>query len=191
MSVFDVLFYVVCLLAFLLLAAIVRLLLLGNRRGALRPLGALGVLIAVYGAAILATKLATPVAVYSVGSWQVSGDWYLIVDGWYPEPQGDQKGIAVNFKLISRADHDDVSEKGLVAYILDDDGVRYDAMPEPSTPPFDVVLKPGKTVITTRRFLLQGDPQKLEVVVAHHGFRRTWFVIGRTPFDGSSVVQLQ
>ena len=191
MNGFDALFYLMCLVLFTMLAAIIRLAMSGSRRRTFRLFRIFIALIVVYSAAILATKLATPVIVYAVGSWQLAGDWYLIVDSWYPEPVGDQKRIVVNFRLISHADHGTVSQRGLVAYLVDEDGGRYDALPQPSTPPFDVAVKPGQTIRTTRHFLLAGDPQKLELVVAHHGFQRSWFVIGRTPFDGTSAVQLQ
>jgi hypothetical protein len=191
LTVFDVVFYLLCLVSVLMLLMIYRRIRAGRRLNPSGIMRIIGSLIAVYFAVLLTVKLATPIDVYQVGGFQVAGDWFLFVDSWYPEPSGDQRKIVVNFRIENRADRGDLSQEGLIAYIVDGDGSRYDALPAGSEPPFDAVVKPGKMVRTQRSFMLRGDPQRLELVVAHHGIRRTWFVIGRTPFDGSSVVRLQ
>jgi hypothetical protein len=59
------------------------------------------------------------------------------------------------------------------------------------TPPFDVEINPGKSITVTRKFVLPSNLNRVELLAVREGFRLAWFVIGRSPFDGKTVVQLQ
>jgi hypothetical protein len=45
--------------------------------------------------------------------------------------------------------------------------------------------------MTTRKFVLPTNLNRIELVIAREGLQRGWFIIGRHPFDGRTVVQLQ
>ena len=58
--------------------------------------------------------------------------------------------------------------------------------------PLDVLLEPEQIVMVARTFRIPADARQLSLVVAHEsGIPMHWFIIGRSPFDKSTVVRLE
>ena len=191
MIALRILFYVVVGLFIPILASIINSLVGGRRRAAWRALRVYLVLAAVYTTALVAVTLATPIEMLNVSSVQYSGDWSISVLSLRHLPHGVDEDYEIDFRMGNRGSEPVHGEKNLVPYLLTDDGTRYDAMPTPSDPPFDAEVKPNKFVVTTRRFVLPTNLNKVELVLARKGLRLGQFVIGRYPFDGHTAIVLQ
>jgi hypothetical protein len=146
---------------------------------------------ALYAALLLATTLSLPIQVLTLKQPQYSGDWSITVTNVQRVPHETTEDFELEFRLANAGTKAIHAETHLTAYLLSDDGTRYDAAGEPSSPPFDAPLKPGQAILTKRLFVLPKNLNRVELVLAKEGFRIGWFVIGRTPFDGRTVVHLQ
>jgi len=191
LSVFDLLFYYMAGLAFLVIASIIHSLIRGKRRSAWRTLRVYLILVAIYTAILMATTLALPIQVLTASEMQYSGDWSIAVASIRRIPHDLDEDYELDFRLSNRGTKVVRGDSHLVVYLLTEDGTRYNPAPEPSTPPFDVEIKPGKSVTTTRKFVLPTNVNRLQLVVTRTGFRPGWFIVGRQPLDGRTVVQLQ
>ena len=148
------------------------------------------IIVAVYATVLLATTLALPIRTINTYEAQYSGDWSIGVASIRRNPHDPDEDYELDFRLSNHGSKIINGEKKLVVYLLSENGTRYDPTPQPSEPPFDTALKPGKSVTTTRRFILPTNQNRVELVIAYAGFRFGWFIIGRTPFDGRTVVML-
>lgn len=191
MSSFELLFYFLVLFSIPILTSIVLAFARGRRRSAWMTLRVYLVVVAVYAAALIATTLAMPLRVLIVGDAQYAGDWSMAVVSVRHIPHDLDEDYEVDFRLLNRGKKAINGQKGLVVYLVSEDGTRYDAAPKPNGPPFDALVQPGRSVMTTRKFVLPTNLNRVELVIAHQGFRLGWFIIGRTPFDGHTVIQLQ
>lgn len=191
MSFSYLLFYVVLIFSVLLLASIANSLIGGRMRPAWTTSRVLLIVVALYATVLIATTLALPIRVLAVGEAQFSGNWSIAVESVRRVPHDLDEEYEIDFRLSNRGSTPINGEKKLTVYLLSENGTRYDPSPQPSSPPFDVPINPGKSVITTRRFVLPTNLNRVELVVARQGFRGGWFVIGRSPFDGRTVVALQ
>ena len=191
MSFFELLFYFLILFSIPILASVVRSFAGGRRRSAWRTLRAYLVLVAIYAAALIATTLATPIRFLTVTAVQYEGDWSIGVSSLRHTPHDPDEDYEVDFRLSNRGKTAVNGPKDLVVYLVSENGTRYDVEPSPSTPPFDAQVKPDKSIITTRRFVLPTNLNRVELVIARRGFRLGWFIIGRTPLDGRTIIQLQ
>ena len=162
----------------------------GRGSSALGATRILLVIVGLYGAVLLTTKLAMPVLVLAATDVQYSGDWSISAPSLRRVPHDQDEIYEIDFLLANHGTKP-VSGEHLVAYLLSEDGKRYNPDPQPSTPAFDTEIAPGKNLITTRRFVLPTNLNRVELVVAHEGFGLAWFLIGRTPFDGHTVMHLQ
>ena len=149
------------------------------------------VIVVIYSAFLVATTLALPVQVLTANEAQFSGDWSIAVASVRRVPHGLDEDYELDFRLSNRGSKAIRGDSHVVVYLLNEDGTRYNPSPEPSTPPFDVEINPGKSVITMRRFVLPTNLNRLELVVTRSGFRLGWFMVGRQPLDGRTVVQIQ
>ena len=71
-----------------------------------------------------------------------------------------------------------MGEKGTVAYVVDQEGHRYDALRDATAFPFDGILQPGESVTTFRYFEIPDDGRKLGLVYRHEGgFPINWLII--------------
>jgi hypothetical protein len=191
LSFFELVFYVLVLFSIPILTTIVLAFLRGRRRSAWRTLAAYLVLVAVYAAVLIATILATPMRVLVMGEAQFAGDWSIAALSLRHIPHDLDEDYEIDFRLSNRGKKAVNGPNDLVAYLVSEDGTRYDAAPEPNTPPFDAPVQPGKYVMTTRKFVLPTNLNRVELVIVRRGFRLGWFIIGRTPLDGHTVIQLQ
>ena len=191
MTFFDLVFYFLAGLGVLVLASVMNSLIGGRRRSALMTLRVYLVIVAIYAAFLTATTLALPIEVLTAGEAQYSGDWSIAVASLRRTPHDLDEDYEVDFRLSNRGAKVIRGSSHLVVYLVSENGARYNPTPDPSTPPFDVEIKPGKAVTTTRKFVLPTNLNRVELVVTISGFRLGWFIVGRHPLDGRSVVQLQ
>ena len=191
MNVFDILFYILLALGIPILASIVNSLVGHRYRSAWMTFRVYLILVAVYATVLVATTLSLPIQALTVSEAQYSGDWSIAVASLRRVPHGLDEDYEIDFRLSNRGTKPIQGDRKLVVYLLTEDGTRYDASPDPSTPSFDVEIKPAKSVTTTRKFVLPTNMNRVELVVVRPGFSLNWFIIGRHPFDGRTVVLLQ
>ena len=193
MSFFELLFYALVLFSLPILGSILYGFARGKRRRrtAWMTLRVYLVLVGLYAGALVAVTLATPLEVLVMGDAQYVDDWSIAPTSLRRVPHNLDEDYEVDFKLSNRGKKAVNGQKGLIVYLVDEGGNRYNPTPEPSDPPFDTLVPPGKSVTTTRRFILPTNLNRVELVIVHEGFRPGWFIIGRTPFDGRTVIHLQ
>jgi hypothetical protein len=149
------------------------------------------VLVAIYGTVMLATMLALPIRTLPMNEQQFSGDWSITPTSLRRVPHDLDETYEVDFRLANRSNTDLSGPKGLIVYLLTEDGNRYNPVATPSQPRFDVPVKPRKAITTTRTFIMPTNLNRVELVIAREGFRLGWFLIGRTDFDGRTVIMVQ
>jgi hypothetical protein len=149
------------------------------------------VLVAIYGMVLLATMLALPIRTLPMNEPQFSGDWSITPTNLRRVPHDLDEDYEVDFRLANRSNADLSGPKGLIVYLLTEDGTRYNPVAMPGEPRFDVPVKPRKAIATTRRFVMPTNLNRLELVMVQDGLRLGWFLIGRSEFDGKTVIILQ
>jgi hypothetical protein len=187
----DLVFSILVALAIPILLYVANSLRAGRVRLAWRILSVYLVLIAIYTTFLLTFRLALPIRVLTTYEAQYSGDWSVAVASIRRIPHDLDEDYEIDFRLSNRGSKVLNGPRGLVVYLLAEDGRRYDASPEPADPPFDTSVNPGKSVITTRQFVLPTNLNRVELVIARTGFQFAWFIIGRSSLDGHTVVLLQ
>ena len=183
MSIFDLLFICVVLGSLITLVSVVIAAATGKRRRAWVLLRAWGIFIVLYLGTSVAVRLTLPVRVLAVGDPQCSDDWCITVAA--VRTSGTEYNV--DLRLTSRARRVAQREKGLVVYLTDEQGRRYNPIPDPSAIPLDVQLQAGESVMTTRKFNLPENPGPLDFVVGRDGFGMGWLIIGRSPFTRTVV----
>lgn len=191
MSFAEVVFYFVALLCALFILSIVRSLMSGRKKSALMTLRVFLVFAGIYGAFLLATTLAMPLQILPMMDAQYSGDWSISVASMRRVPHDLDEDYEIDFRMTNRGTKALSGVSNLTAYLVSENGTRYDAAPDSSAVPFDTVIQPGKWAVTTRRFVLPTNLNRVELVLARTGLHIGSFVVGRTPFDGHTVIQLQ
>ncbi len=191
MSLSEIVFYIVVALGLLMVLSVIRSLKDGRGRSAWMTIRLFLILVGIYGAVLMATTLGLPLQTLPVGDTQYGGDWSISVVSMRRLPHDLDEDYEIDFRMGNRALKPIQGVKGLIAYLVSEDGTRYDAAPEPSTPPFDTIVNPGKWVTTTRKFVLPQNLNRVELVLTRTGPRLGMFLIGRYPFDGHTVIQLQ
>jgi len=191
-KIFELVFYLLIFLSVLTIVAIIRAFSSGrHRRTGWALLRTWLVLAGFYAAILISTSLALSIRVLPVGEAQYSGDWSISVESLRRMPHDLDEDYFVDFQLYDKSNAALRGPNGLVVYLLDENGTRYNPAPSPESPGFDVLIQPWKKITTTRKFVLPTNLNRVEVVIVREGFRRDWFIIGRSPFDGHTVVQLQ
>ena len=186
MSIFDLLFIVLFLASagVLIVAAVAAI--RGKGKQATRILLYWNIGAVVYLGIGFLSHYFLPVRVLSIGEDQCSDDWCIAVS----KVDRDSSSYALTLRISSRARRVAQRENGLVVYLTDDAGNRYDPVPDPSAVPLNVKLEPQESVTTTRVFKISPGARDLRFVVGHQGgFQMGWLIIGRSPFQ-KTVVQL-
>ena len=183
MSIFDLFFLCVALGSLITLVSVAIAAATGQRRRAWLLLRAWGLFIILYLGTSVAVRLTLPVRVLAIGDPQCSDDWCLTVAGVHTS--GTEYDL--DLRLTSRARRVAQRELGLVVYLTDAQGRRYNPIPDPSAIPLDVQLQAGESVTTTRKFQLSGNPGPLDFVVGREGFGMGWLIVGRSPFTRTVV----
>lgn len=177
MNVFEPLFLLLALVALVTLLIAAAFAATGRLARAGRVLRRLSIGAAVYFTIVIAVTIVMPRKVYRVGDPQCFDDWCIAVADArrLVHPEGTYE---VSLRLWNRSRGTPMGEKGTVVYLTDEQGRRYDPLPDPTAVPLDVRLDPGQSVIATRRFLVPPDATGLGLVHAHEGgFPIGWFII--------------
>jgi hypothetical protein len=184
-------FYFFAVISVIILASIINSLVHRRPRSAFMTFRIYLVLAAIYGIVLLATMLALPIRTIQINEPQYSGDWSITPTNVRRVPHDLDEDYEVDFRLANRSNAELAGPKGLIVYLLTEDGTRYNPIAMPSEAHFDVPVKPTKAVTTTRRFVMPTNLNRVELVIVREGFRLGWFLIGRSEFDGRTVIMLQ
>lgn len=134
---------------------------------------------AIYFGLAIVVSLLRPARELHVGDEQCFDDWCLTVTDVRRRPDGPLERLEVTLRLSSRARGAPQRERGTVVYLVDAGGRRFDPLPSPDEPPLDVLLQPGESVLTKRRFELPAGAEGVGLVYTMEGgFPIQWFVIG-------------
>jgi hypothetical protein len=184
-------FYFFAFISVIIVASIINSLVHRRPRSAFMTFRIYLVLVAIYGVVLLATMLALPIRTLQMNEPQFSGDWSIMPTNLRRVPHDLDEDYEVDFRLANRGNADLSGPNGLIVYLLTEDGTRYNPIAMPGEPGFDVPVKPRKAITTTRRFVMPTNLNRVELVMVREGFRLGWFLIGRSEFDGRTVIMLQ
>jgi len=192
MSIFDLLFIAVFLatVATLLWTAILAI--SGQGAAALALLRGYGICAGAYLGIVAVTSVFWPRTVLRVGDPRCFDDWCITVEKASRQPAGGGVSYTVTLRLSSTARRVFQRENGVVVYLADDRGRRYDPIPNRWEVPINVRLGPQESVTATRVFQAPADAHELGLVIAHEGgFPIGWFIIGdETWFHKPTIVRL-
>lgn len=193
MTIFDLLFLVVFFTSVIALLTAAIFALRGRRARTLGILRACGTSVGIYLGLVVLTSLVWPRRVLDVGRPRCFDDWCIAVENVSRAPLGGSISCVVNLRLFSTARRVSQRENGLVVYLTDDRGRRYEPSSDESSPPFNVLLGPGESVTTVRVFEVPKDARELGLVIRHEGgFPVGWFIIGaETWFHKSTIVRFR
>src|SRR5260370_38081344 len=125
-----------------------------------------------------------PLRVLNVGDEQCADDWCIAVEKANHAPVAGAISYEVTLRIFSQAQRVAQRENGLMVYLTDAGGNRYDPVPDSSEVPLNIRLEAQQSVMATRVFKVPPDARDLGFVVAHEGgFPIAWFIIGRSPFQ--------
>jgi hypothetical protein len=186
MTIFDLVFILVVLSTAAALVGVTLTFLLGRSRLATRLLTALGAGLALYLCIVVVVSLLSPQRVLALKEKRCFDDWCIAVDDITPSASTSGAEYTVSLQLSSRALRTPQRENGMVVYLVDGHGYRFDPLADPAEVPFTVLLQPGESVTATRVFDVSGASGPLNLVVEHAGSRRFpgIFIIG----DDSSLL---
>jgi hypothetical protein len=179
MTLFDLLFIVLALAAVVSLVVAAGAALTGHRRTAGRVLMRLAGAAVTYLAVVYAVALASSAPVLALGEDNCSDDWCMAVTAVREVPDAAERTYDVTFRLSSRARRVSQRERGVLVYMRDAGGRRYEGESGPADAPFDVQLGPSETVTTHRRFVLPPGAAARDVVLTRGGIPfPACFIIG-------------
>ena len=167
MSVFDLLFILVFLSVCMGILAVPVLWASGRRPTALRVARLIGIGVVVYGVALVIVSEVSAPRVLTPGQDRCYDDWCIAVVDAGPQTINGAGHYAVTFRLSNRALRVAQREQGLVVYLLDRSGRRYEAGPAASEAAFDTMLQASESLLTTRWFDVPGDAAPLRLAFAH------------------------
>ena len=191
MGISKFVFYFFAFISVIIIASIVNSLAHRRPRSAFMTFRIYLVLVAIYGTVLVAVTLALPIRTLPMNESQFSGDWSITPVSVRRMPHDLDETYEIDFRLANRSNSDLSGPKGLIVYLLSEDGTRYNPISTPSQPPFSVSVKPRKGITTTRTFIMPTNLNRVELVMAREGFRLGWFLIGRSEFDGRTVILVQ
>jgi len=170
MTLFDLVFLFVVLATLITLVIVVASVLLGRPRLAAKVLALYGVCLVIYLGIIILVSLTTPQRVLNWGENRCFDDWCIAVDDIARSESAMKVAYRVALRLSSRARRVAQRENGLVVYLEDEQGRRFEPVPDPAAKPFNILLQPGQSVTTTRVFEVPSAASQHKLIVAHEGF---------------------
>jgi hypothetical protein len=193
MNLFDLLFLLLFVGAVLSLATAAWLALRHQVRRSRQILLRILVCAAVYFVVVIVTSLLLPRRFMKPRDQQCFDDMCVSVEDFVRMPLDQQTNYDVNVRISSRARRTIQRENNLTMYLTDDQGRRYDPVPEISDQPFNALLRPDESVVIARTFRLPAEAREVGAVITHEGgFPIGWFIIGYdTWFRTPPVVRLQ
>lgn len=177
MTVFDLLFILLVLLAVGTFFAGAVALARGRTAAAIRRLRALIVGTAAYMATVCAVALITPQRYVALGQDQCADDWCIAVTSARIDLSTRLATTVIGFRVSSRALRVDQRERGVVVTVVGASGARY-APVSAAGAPFDTLLHPGDRVVAERRFELPPNDYAIGVIVGRSGVFPGCCIIG-------------
>jgi len=179
MTAFDLLFIILFfVLVFFLLAAVW----FASRKQfdrAGRILKRILIFSAVYFTIVVSLSLISPRQEMKPGDRQCFDDMCVSVNAYQRILQGSAMKYRVEMELFNRGRGVSQRENNLVMYLTDDQGRRYDPVPDSTYPAFNALLKPNESILVNRSYLIPQGVQGISAVIAHEGgFPIGWFIIG-------------
>jgi len=141
---------------------------------------------------VVLTSLFWPRRVLNLRDPQCSDDWCISVENVNRTLTRPNISCTVTLRLSSRARRISQRENGVVVYLTDSSGQRYDPAPDPSAVPFNVTLQPQQSIATTRVFEVPAEAREVGLVITREGgFPIGWFIVGyETWFGKPTIVRL-
>lgn len=191
MTTFEVVFWICIGLSVPILIGIFAAFLSGRYRTGWATLRVYVLCVVVYAAVLEGTSaIAVPYQVLGVSDTMYDGDWGVGVNSVRRTPHDLDEDYEIDLRLMNRGKKPIAGDPRLIAFLQQEDGTRYDGMAEPGMPPLSTTVGPGKTVFTTFKYSLPTNLNRVRFNVAYKGFHLGQLIIGRTPFDGRTVIQI-
>jgi hypothetical protein len=192
MTIFDLLFIAVLFASLATVLTAAASAIRGRGAHALRILRVYGICAAVYLAMVALTSVLLPRRVLKVGDLRCSDDWCIAVENVIRTPAHATVFYRVTLRLSSRARRVPQRENGVVVYLTDSRGQRYDPKPDPTAVPFNVTLQPQQSIAAARVFEVPADARDVGLVIRlESGFPIGWFIVGyETWFRKPAIVRL-
>lgn len=172
MTLADLLFAALFLVAIGTLIAAAVAALRGRRRRARTALTRLAAGVALYFAAVIIVSAATPQRYRAAADGECSDDWCISVQDARRTQAGPTVQYDVAFLLRSRALRVNQRERFVTVLLRDANGHLYPARPDPAAVPFDTLLHPGEAIVARRQFAVPATDSIAGVVVARPGAGR-------------------
>jgi hypothetical protein len=169
MSIFDLLFLVLFVATVVALGAAAVAATRGRSPSAVRILRGFALAAVAYFGVLCIVSLASAQPVARIGDERCSDDWCIAVTGAQRRFAASGVTYEVTFRISSRAGRVTQRELGVVAYLLDGRGRRYDAEVRALDVPFDVKLDPMQQVIALRAFVVPTGLADVGAVISHEG----------------------
>jgi hypothetical protein len=185
MTIFDLLFLVIALATVVILFVSAFIILRGHPGQAVKLLLTYGIGLAIYMGVVGVVSLVSPQRILALGENRCFDDWCISVDNIARSDSPMGKVYSLTLRMSSRARRVSQRENGVVVYIMDEGGRRFEAITDPAEVPFNSLLQPGQTVTTIRTFEVPAASAQLVLIVGHEGSTRFpgMFIIG----DDSSL----
>jgi hypothetical protein len=167
MDIFDLLFIALFLSGLVALGAAGVAALQGKRSRANRILCGTAISAAIYMGIVCVDSYATPQRILNIGDPQCSDDWCIAVREVQRNPLSKGLSYSVTLLLSSRARRVAQRENGVIVYLVDSEGRRFDPVPKTFETPFNVLLQPGESLTAIRVFDLPVNARDLGLVVDH------------------------
>jgi hypothetical protein len=178
-SIFDLLFIAAVLATVATLIGVAFIAIRGQGARALALLRRWLICAAAYFAVVVLASVFRPRTVLNLGGRRCFDDWCIAVENVNRQPTGGDVRYLVTLRLSSTARGVSQRENGVVVYLADDRGRRYDPTPNESAEPMNVLLGPQESTTVTRIFEVPADARRLGLAIGHEGgFPIGWFIIG-------------
>ncbi len=172
MTIFDLLFVVLFLLA---LGSLIVALLAAfrGRSGRARSIvRRVGIVVALYFGGLILVSAFSPQRFIRVGDDQCSDDWCIAVQTVRHDSVGSQMRYDVTFRLSNRARRAAQRERFVAVYLQDQHGREYTPVSDSTAVPFDTLLTATHTIAVIRRFAVPTEARIVGLVVTRAGAGR-------------------
>jgi hypothetical protein len=168
MTIYDLLFLLLLVIAFVTLLAAGFSVFRGSQRRALLIVLRLAFCAVGYIAIVYVATAFSKQAVHEVGDPQCNDDWCIAVDDVARTAKDGNASYVLTLRIFSRARRRAQREKiATDVYLVDSHWKRYDPILDGSEIPLNTLLQPGESVITRRRFTLPWDAQDVGLKIGH------------------------
>jgi hypothetical protein len=190
-TLFDLLFIVLFLIAVATLLAAMVSALRGRGARALALVRRLVFCAAVYLAVVYAVTALSRQTVLHPGDPECNDDWCLAVDGVERIPKQAMVEYQVTLRLFSRALRRPQRE-GLATdvYLVDSLWNRYDPVPNATDVPLNTLLQPGESVTARRVFEVPAGAQRLGLMIGRRGLPICLIIGECAAFHKGTVVRI-